>query len=191
MQRIIDYVKNKSVWLYLVLYLVFTYIFIGSLGFRVETNTNPIIGIMYFIEFGIHETSHIIVSFLPPVLVAAAGSGGEILFTILVVGAALKSKAYFMAIFGSLWFMLACRSAGLYMSDARSQLLPLIGPGGEGSIHDWNFVFSQLGWLPQDHLIGGTVIVIGVIVGSLAMIAGFFIISIIAFGDKAEEASSK
>jgi hypothetical protein len=180
MGSLTNYVKNKSLWFYIAVYLLFIYIFISALGFNVETITNPIIGVMYFIEFGIHEASHIVFAFLPQILVAAAGSGGEILFTVLVVIAALKYKSYFTAIFGSLWFMLACRSTGNYMSDARSQLLPLIGPGGENTQHDWHFVFSQVGWLAQDHLIGGIVTAIGIIIGLLALLFGILILIFMA-----------
>jgi hypothetical protein len=182
MQKLNEYLKTKSLWTLLPLYALFIYIFIGALNFRVETNTNPVVGLMYFIEFGVHEMSHIVVMFLPQVLVAAAGSGGEILFTILVIIAALKYKSYLFAIFGSLWFMLACRSVGIYMSDARSQLLPLIGPGGDGAKHDWHFVFSQLGWLPQDQIIGGSVVIVGVIVGSVALILGLYMLAVKTFG---------
>lgn len=183
MQKLTDYVQEKSLWLYIPLYLLFIYIFMGCLSFRVETNTNPIIGIMYFIEFGVHEVSHIVTMFLPPVFVATTGSIGEISFTVLVLIAALKYKTYFTAVFGSLWVMLACKSVGTYMADAQTQLLPLIGPG-ETVQHDWHFVFSQLGWLPYDTIIGGSVTIVGVVVGSAAMLAGLWILSIMTFGTK-------
>lgn len=184
MQTSVNDTQEKSLWLYIPLYVLFVYIFMSNLDFHVETNTNPIIGVMYFIEFGIHEISHIVTMFLPPVFVAAAGSGGEIAFTLLLVGAALKYKAYFTVIFGSLWFMLACKSVGTYMADARTQLLPLIGPAGEGAQHDWHFVFSQLGWLPYDTTIGGFVIFIGVIAGIIAMLGGLWLLFVMAFGNK-------
>ncbi len=190
MQRLFDYVKGKSIWLYLPVYLVFVYIFLGNLAFSYGASSNPIVNVMYFIEFGIHEASHIVTMFLPAIFVASAGSGGELLFTVLIVIAAIKYKSYFFAIFGALWVMLACKSIGAYMSDARSQLIPLIGPSNDPQ-HDWHFVFSQLGWLQQDTLLGGIVMVLGIVIGSLAMLAGLLLLGMMAFGPKAKAPSDK
>ncbi len=119
---------------------------IAFASFEAANIENMIIAGMYFIEFGVHEASHLLFAFLPSVWVAAAGSIGEITFTVLVMIATIKARAYFAMIFGALWVMLAMNSAGRYMADARAQAIPLIGPGPE-PLHDWYFVFGQLGWL--------------------------------------------
>lgn len=113
--------------------------------------------------------------FLPQILVAAAGSFGEIMFPVLITIAALKGKAYFAAIFGMLWIGLALRSVGQYMADARTQAIPLVGPG-QNIKHDWNYIFGELGWLNADTAIGGTVQVIGVIIGVLALTYGLMLV---------------
>jgi hypothetical protein len=61
------------------------------------------------------------------------------------------------------------------MADARAQQLPLIGPG-ETVQHDWHFVFGQLGWLNADTAIGGTVHVLGVVIGVISLISGLYLI---------------
>lgn len=155
--------------------MLFAYLFILIVGFRHGEPLNPIIGGMYFVQFGVHEASHLIVMFLPSILVAFAGSFGEIMFPVLITIAALKGKAHFAAIFGLLWLSLALRSVGQYMADARTQAIPLIGPG-ENIKHDWNFIFSELGWLGADTTIGGAMQVIGVIIGVLALAYGLLLI---------------
>lgn len=156
-------------------WLFFVYLFFQILDFKAEQSNNLLLSGLYFIEFGVHEASHIVVSFLPSILVAAAGSIGEMSFTWLFLFATLKEKSYFASVFASLWVMLAMHSAGRYMADARSQLLPLIGPGDTVK-HDWNYVFGQLGWLRADTAIGGTVSMIGTVFGAAGLLFGLYLI---------------
>lgn len=158
-------------WLYIAGWVFFVYLFWQILWFDVATNTNILVGGMYFVQFGIHEASHLAVMFLPSLLVALAGSVGEIAFTSLILFACIKYKSYFAAIFASLWLMLALRSVGRYMADARAQAMPLIGPG-ESVQHDWAYLFGQLGWLQADTIIGGITQGVGVLIGTAALLAG-------------------
>lgn len=49
-----------------------------------------------------------------------------------------------------------------YMADARVMVLPLVTVGdAEYTIHDWNFIFSQLGLLSHDTAIAAAVRVLG------------------------------
>lgn len=162
-------------WLYLIMWGFFVYLFISLLSFKAEDPNNIVLTGMYFVDFGVHEASHIVMAWAPPVITAASGSIGEVSFTILLLVAALKGKAYFAAVFTGLWVMLGFMSAGRYMADARTQALPLIGPG-ETVQHDWNFVFSQLGWLNADTVIGGIVQGVGILIGVAALLFGLFLI---------------
>lgn len=162
-------------WVYGVAWAFFVYLFISILSFRAEDSHNIIVSGMYFVDFGVHEASHIVCGFLPAIAVAAAGSVGEVTFTLLLLFATLKTRAYFAAVFAGIWVMLGFMSTGRYMADARAQLLPLIGPG-ETVQHDWHFVFSQLGWLNADTAIGGTVSVLGIIIGALSLLFGLYLI---------------
>lgn len=175
MDRNSQKIMPLPLWLYIIGIVCFGYLFISVLQFKAEDSHNLLLSGMYMINFGVHEMSHIIFGFLPPILVAAAGSVGEISFTLLLLFATVRSKAYFAAVFVAQWVMLAFMSAGRYMADARSQLLPLIGPG-ETVQHDWHFIFSQLGWLEADTLIGGIVKAIGIIIGLGSLAFGVFLI---------------
>jgi hypothetical protein len=175
MQQTVRRYSITSLWFYIPLWLFFVYLYIQILAFDAADSHNIILSGMYFIQFGVHEASHIVFGFLPAIFVAAAGSVGEVAFTVLVAAAGFKLKAYFAAIFGCLWVMLAMNSAGRYMADARSQLLPLIGPS-DTPTHDWNFVFGQLGWLQHDIVIGTIVRVSGDVIGALALIFGLFML---------------
>ena len=67
--------------------------------------------------------------------------------------------------------MLALRSVGRYMADARAQTLPLIGPG-ESVQHDWHYIFAQLGWLQADVVLGSIVQGLGILIGAGALLFG-------------------
>lgn len=164
-----------KVWWYTVLWVFYIYLFISILQFSAEDNQNLFLAGMYLIGFGVHEISHIVMVFLPPILTALAGSVGEISFTLLIIFAALKEKAYYAAVFGLLWFMLAMNSVGRYIADARSQTLPLVGPG-ETVTHDWYFILSEWDMLSLDVMLGNTVRIAGDIVGLFALCWGLWLI---------------
>jgi len=174
-----DFSKNNfmllPLWLYIVGWIFFVYLFTQIIGFKAEDSNNLFINGLYFIGFGIHEASHIVFSFAPPILVAAAGSIGELIFSVLLLFVTLKSKSYFASVFAGLWLMLSMNNVGRYMADARSQLLPLIGPGNSVQ-HDWNYIFGQFGWLENDLMIGGVVRGIGDVIGLIGLIFGLWLI---------------
>jgi hypothetical protein len=167
-QRVAKLAK-KTVWPYLLLFAFFVYLYVQIFSFRVNGPHNFVVDILYFIEFGMHEASHIIVAFLPPVFVALAGSVGEIGFTVLLAAVALKSKAYYISSFALLWMMLACTSVGNYISDARTQAIPLVGVG-ENIQHDWHYILGQWGMLSSDTAIGGAVLWTGRGIGIIALL---------------------
>lgn len=167
--------QSKSLWLYIPLWVFFVYLYFQILAIGIDGTNNPVLGGMSFINFGIHEASHIVMFWAPSIITAAAGSIGEMSFTWLLAYAAFRAKSYFAAAFSLLWVMLAMTDAGNYMADARSQQLQLMGLGPDPK-HDWNFVFGQLGWLNADTAIGGTVRTLGDIAGAVGLLIGLILI---------------
>src|SRR5664279_3862602 len=102
-----DNSKTKSssgnLLMYVALWIFFVYLFVQILQFRAEYANNIILSGLYLVEFGVHEMSHIVFGFLPPILVAAAGSIGEVSFTAVVAWVAFRTKAYFAGVFALLW----------------------------------------------------------------------------------------
>jgi hypothetical protein len=162
-------------WGRVMLWFFYVYLFVHIVQFEVEKNQNLFIAGLYLIEFGVHELSHIITAFLPPILTAAAGSVGEISLTMLVALAALKERSYFAFILALQWFGLAMNSVGRYIADARTQTLPLIGPS-ETATHDWHYILSQLGILQADVIIGTVVRGLGDIVALGGLLFGLWIL---------------
>ncbi len=167
--------ERLTLWIYIPLWLFFVYLYTQILSFDQGNISNFFLAGLYFILFGIHEAAHVAFMFLPPIVTAAAGSLSEIIFGGLITYAALRARAYFAAGFSMLWMMLAMNSAGNYMADARAQQMPLIGPS-ENPQHDWHFVFTQLGWLNHDTVIGGTIKIAGDLIGLIGLLLGLYLI---------------
>jgi hypothetical protein len=182
-----EYVKGKVWYWYLPLWAFGAYIFVQLLGFKLGGDMPFVIAVMHSFDFILHEMAHMLTIFLPDIMTAAAGSFSELFLGVLLIWGAFKGKTYFASLFCFLWFMLSCQSTADYMSDARSEQLPLVNfdVSGAAPIHDWNFVFGKLGLLEQDKLIGGTIGVIGIIAGAIGVIlAGWVIYKMIGAPQK-------
>lgn len=92
-----------------------------------------------------HEAGHAIFFFLPELLVAIAGSVFQILVPLSFVIYFYRRKEYLSACLLVFWLAQNINSVSLYVRDAVPMQLPLLG--GEGSIHDWNYIFSTLNML--------------------------------------------
>ncbi len=180
-KQIDEYVQGKKWYFYLPVWLLGIYLFVVLLGFDPNKQMSLIIAPAQSFDFFLHEMAHIFTAFLPPIVCAASGSFSELLLGALLIFTAFKTKGYFAVLICSLWFMLACQSAGVYMADARAQKLSLVSlgsmlSGGDGTgKHDWNFVFGQLHILGADVFIGGTVRVIGILVGLAGIVFTFWL----------------
>jgi len=164
------YAKGKQWYWYVPLWLLGLYIFINLLRFSPDKPLPFIINIVQSFDFFLHEMAHIVTAFLPAIMTAAAGSFSLLLLGAILVLGAFKSKTYVTSLICCLWLMLACQSVGTYMADARAQKLDLFSlgaalSGSDKATHDWNFVFGKLHLLNYDTFIGGSVRLLGVLVG--------------------------
>ncbi len=164
------YVINKKWYLYLPVWLFGFYIFTKLINFDLGSQLPFIIGIPQAFNFVLHELSHLFTIFLPSLITASAGSMSELILGLGLIIGAFVGRTYFASLFCFLWFMLATQSAADYMADAKAQSLPLISFGGGDPIHDWNYVFGQLGLLEQSTLIASTLRIIGVVAGLFGLI---------------------
>jgi len=179
--EIAKYIAGKKWYKYLPLLLLGIYIFIRLLSYNPNHQNALILSPAVSFDFWLHEIAHIATGFLPAILTASAGTFSELLLGAVLVIGAFKTRSYFAVMICSLWFMLACQSAGIYMADARAQALTLVSIGGELSgnttvIHDWNFVFGKLHLLSYDKLIGMTLRGLGTIVGLIGITFALYLL---------------
>lgn len=121
------------------------------------------------LDLAIHETGHLIFAFDGEFLMLLGGT----LFQLIVPGAftvALWRQGDRHGATVPLWWLgQNCWNISVYIKDARTQELPLVG-GGE---HDWALLLGELGWLDRDQAIGGAVFLAGVVLYAVAVVSGW------------------
>jgi hypothetical protein len=108
-----------------------------------------------------HEAGHTIFFFMGDFLQALAGSAFQIFIPcVLTLYFSVFRKEHFSASLLLFWVGQNIINVSIYMSDAVTQTLPLLG--GEAVIHDWNYIFSILGLLSYTSTISFIVYNIGI-----------------------------
>jgi len=113
------------------------------------------------LNLGIHEVGHLV--FLPFGMFMHM-IGGSLLQTIIPVAFFvyfLMRAEYFSVCVMLFWIADNVVNVSVYMRDAQVMHLPLLG--GDGSIHDWNWLFTQTGLLQFSQPIGTVYYLFGVL----------------------------
>ncbi|MGH7668873.1 MAG: hypothetical protein ACRENQ_05210 [Gemmatimonadaceae bacterium] len=125
------------------------------------------------IDLAIHETGHLVFRPFGEVLQFAGGT----LFQLIVPATFLvyflrfaPTRDRFAASAMLWWIAVNLWNIAVYMADARTQSLPLVG-GGE---HDWAYLFGHFGVLSHDTGIAASVRAFGIVVFVAAMVWGYF-----------------
>lgn len=113
---------------------------IALLGLRYYAEDRPLLP-LEMIELGIHESSHLVTFWAPPIVNAAAGSVGQVLVPLLVGVHLVRRGDPLGGAAGLAWAGLSCRGAAVYIADAPFEDLPLVG----GGMHDWAFILGPEG----------------------------------------------
>lgn len=116
----------------------------------------------------IHEGGHLIFGFAGQFIQILGGSLMQTLMPILFAAYFAFKKSWYSLAFCVFWFGVNLISVGIYMADANTMVLPLLG--GDGTIHDWHYLFNQMNVLQNAEIIGATVRSIG----ALFIVGGFF-----------------
>lgn len=142
-------------------------------GYQLLTERQPWIFLDYA-NLVFHEAGHWI--FLPfgEFMHILGGSLTQCLIPVIVLISFLRQQHYFAASFAWFWLGNNLINVATYLSDAQVQVLPLLG--GDTTIHDWNWILTQLDWVNQAAAIGSVLRVIGSIVLLSALILMVFLI---------------
>jgi hypothetical protein len=108
------------------------------------------------INLCIHEGGHLLFRPFGDTLHIAGGTIAQLGAPIISMSVLLKQRDYFGITVCLGWLSTNLIGVGVYMADARDQALPLVSAeGGDGAIiHDWNYLFGDLGLLGADKTIG-------------------------------------
>jgi hypothetical protein len=114
-----------------------------------ELDFNATSGALRFIhgiDLVIHEAGHTFALILPRFFYILGGSALQVLLPAVCALTFLHQRQIASFAVGLFWTGESITDVALYMADAKRQALPLLG--GDGTVHDWNYLLGQL------HLLG-------------------------------------
>ena len=107
----------------------------------------------------IHEAGHLIFSPLGEFMMIAGGSLFQVIMPAIFVGYFWYNSKYYSAALVLFWVGESILNVSVYAGDSLALQLPLLG--GEGSVHDWNYLLSSLNLLPATARIAGAIRLLG------------------------------
>jgi hypothetical protein len=123
-----------------------------------------------------HEAGHVIFGFTGEFIMMFGGTLMQMLVPISIIIYFFRKQDRFASVFGVWWLGQNMINIAYYISDARAQVLPLLG----GGRHDWNYLLTRIGLINQDELIGGIVF----FTGSILMLVSVVYMLRKSFGDR-------
>jgi hypothetical protein len=120
------------------------------------------------IDLAIHETGHLVFAPFGEVIQFAGGTLFQLIVPAVFVGYFARRGDGHAATVPLWWIAQNLWNISVYVRDARTQELPLVG-GGE---HDWAFLLGHFGVLAHDQGIGRSVHALGTFVWLVAVMSG-------------------
>ena len=143
----------------------------------------------------VHEAGH--AAFLwsgNRLLTVAGGTIFQLTIPALVGWLFWRQKDIYGVTVALFWLGTSLVDTGIYAADARAQLLPLVSPwGGEDDVfaHDWTYMLTRFGKLSRDEIIGGRFRAAGMALMPLTLLAGTWVVSVLARARKVAVSSSE
>lgn len=106
------------------------------------------------INFGIHEAGHFVFTPLGRFMHFAGGTICQCAAPVAAFFIFRRQRDYFAMAFTFGWLGSNLFDVAVYVYDARSTKLDLVGPSEGHVIHDWNYMLYKLGLMQWDHTFG-------------------------------------
>jgi hypothetical protein len=121
------------------------------------------------LDLTIHETGHLVFALGGETLMTLGGTLFQLIVPAAFVTALWRAGDRHGATAPLWWLAQNCWNISVYVKDARTQALPLVG-GGE---HDWAILLDQAGWLERDQTLGAIVYATGVLLYLASIVLGW------------------
>ena len=121
------------------------------------------------LDLAIHESGHLIFAPFGETLAMLGGTLLQLILPAAFIVALWRGGDRHGATVPLWWLGQNCWNISVYIKDARTQALPLVG-GGE---HDWAFLLGQWDLMERDLAIGGAVYFAGVLLYGASVIMGW------------------
>jgi hypothetical protein len=123
------------------------------------------------LDLAVHESGHLVFGFDGEFLQFLGGTLMQLLVPAAFVAYFWRRGDRYAATVPLWWAGQNCWNIGVYVRDARTQELPLVG-GGE---HDWFYLLGELDWLGYDQRLGWGIHGAGVVLYLLAIAGGWYL----------------
>jgi hypothetical protein len=136
---------------------------------------------LHLINLPFHEAGHIIFRPFGRYMTSLGGSLGQLLMPVICgIALILTRRDSFGGSVCLWWFGQNFIDLAPYIYDARAGVLPLVG-GNTGrtspyGFHDWEFLLNEVGLLRYDHLIAGIAHKVGIVLMSIAILWGGYLL---------------
>jgi hypothetical protein len=129
---------------------------------------------LHLVYTPLHEAGHVLFIPFGRFMTIAGGSLFQIIVPIVFFGYFVYHKKPFSASIVLFWVGQSFNDVYVYANDAVVMQLPLLSgvTGSEGGFHDWNYLLTETGLLPQTTLVAkvirfvGNLIILAAIIGS-------------------------
>ncbi|HEV7681248.1 MAG TPA: hypothetical protein VGO68_03935 [Pyrinomonadaceae bacterium] len=120
----------------------------------------------------IHEAGHLIFRLFGEFMTIAGGSLFQVIMPALFVGYFCYQRNFYSASLVLFWVGESILNVSVYAGDAATLQLPLLG--GEGTLHDWNYLLTNLNLLSATTQVASAIRLLGTIVIALAATGAFW-----------------
>ena len=120
------------------------------------------------VDLAIHETGHLVFAPFGEVMAMLGGTLLQLLFPAVFVAHFLRRGERYNAAVCLWWVAQNCWNVSVYVADARTRALPLVG----GGVHDWAWLLGRAGWLAHDRGIARAFHATGVLIFLMALAMG-------------------
>jgi len=119
----------------------------------------------------IHEAGHLFFRPLGEFMMIAGGSLFQVIMPSLFVGYFCYQRQFYSAALVLFWVGESILNVSVYAGDSVALQLPLLG--GENSIHDWNYMLSEMNLLAKTAAIAGAIRLLGTLAIVVACIGSY------------------
>ncbi len=100
------------------------------------------------------------------------GSLMQVLIPAIVVVYFLAQWQRYSASVSLFWVAQSLFNVSVYVKDARTRALPLLG--GEDTLHDWGYILGKLNLLLWDRALGNSIYALGLLTLAASVLGGFY-----------------
>lgn len=119
-----------------------------------------------------HEAGHVIFGIFGEFIGILGGTLMQLLIPAGITVYFVVNQQIYSAAVTLFWVAQNFFNVSVYVKDARAQVLPLLG--GEGVIHDWNYILGRLHLLNWDQVVGNVIYTAGLVVLGVSVLWGFY-----------------